>query len=149
MLLGVETPFNIAWHWYVTECSLSKAALWLIFSLPCLLVVFRPHLSPTTAEYPFSTHSTQVIHAGWVGEFLVEHVVLTLDAQQHLSLAVMKLVWSRAGTEPDRWRDPEGQEGSRRAANTRHVWSAEIPRDKAGAASGSQTRCGVLTVVGL
>ena len=119
------------------------------FSLPFLLVVFRPHLSLTTAEYPFSTRSTQVIRAGWVGEFHMEHVVLTLDAQQHLSLAVMKLVWSRAGTELDWWRGPEGQEGSRRAVNTRHVWSAETPRDKAGAASGSQTRCGVLTVVGL
>ena len=42
------------------------------FPLPFLLVVFRPRISLTSAEYPFTNHSTPVIHAGWVGRVHVE-----------------------------------------------------------------------------
>lgn len=79
----------------------------------------------------------------------MEDVVLTLDAQQHVSPAVMKLVQRRAGAGQGWWLGSEGQEGSRRPAHTRHVWSAETPHGEAGAVSGSQTRCGVRAVVGL
>ena len=41
------------------------------FPLPFLLVVFRPRISLTTAEYP-TTRSNPVIRAGWVGRVHVE-----------------------------------------------------------------------------
>ena len=66
----------------------------------------------------------------------MEAIVLTLVAQQHLSLAAMRLRWSGAGTELDRWSGPEGRGGTRRFADTSHVCSAEIPAGKTEMVSG-------------
>lgn len=54
----------------------------------------------------------------------------------------MKMVWCEAGAELDWWSDPEGQEGTRRSANTGHVWAAEIPCGKAGVVSGLRQTVG-------
>lgn len=56
-----------------------------------------------------------------------------------------------AGAKLDQWSGPEGQRGTRRSANAGHVWSAEVPRGKAGAVSGVSDKvwslsCGFLRI---